>query len=490
MSSDQAARTAPSSSPAAGTGYRDWGIGAALAGAAALVSLSVVSLGAFFAAVFSVVAFPFARVGLILYLSLVLGFSVVLSDIPISFGSFKLYGADSLILLLLYAAIYGFIQVWRGEWKWSESEKWLTGLLAISCGYGLVLLVYSLSVKGYPYDKVFGDYRRMYFYACAFVLPLWIPLRRIHLSKVKYALLLAGVFMTIIASWRIAMQQPIRLDENLATGYTGQRMLAVTEFSACALVLAYSTAVVRLRARWIVKSVAIALAGAMVAAMALSGFRLALVFIVFAPALSILLVTWARRESMWILARTAALAGLAAVPVAVAAGFAFQNQFEKMIQDLEVRNMDAQVTGDYRQWTWRQAMADFRESPVIGAGLGHELTFLNRTRAGMFEIRKASAHSLLVSVLYQTGLVGAGIFIAYNGLFVIYFLRRLRAVPFEYHAVICALFTGYVCLTLASFSQPLRVAGYISIALTMGFVCRLLRETRIESPNAVLDPAQ
>lgn len=476
MSSEQAAAPpVPSNGGLAGPKARAAAAGfiVALAG---IATLSELSLLAVFALLAGALLFPAARPLALAYTMLIMGCSVAFSDVSLNLGAFKLYGADILILLLAFASISFAAALLRGERNVPRAESLLTWLFIASCCYGLLLVISGIAVQNHSYDKVFGDFRRMYFYGLAFLIPLWIPLRRWHLGKLKYAILGAGAILIAVGAWRILTQTPIRLDENLATGYTGHRMLAVTEFSVCALVLAYVTAVIRLGTRFWYKAVAVAFAGALAALMALSGFRLALVFIVFAPALLLCLVTWARRDSLWTVARTGAFVALAAIPCAVVMGVVFRDQFDKMLLDMRVRSMDDAITGDYRQWTWRQSFAEFRQSPIVGAGLGHNLVFLNRTRAGFFEHRKASAHSTLVSVLYQTGVIGFGFFAAFHGGFILYFLAKLRKIPPEYHAVACGLFTGYVCLMLASFSQPLRVAGYIAIALTMGWLCRIARE--------------
>lgn len=458
--------------------------GGLVLGVTALSIVSEIALLALSALLALVVLTPAAPWLVLVFTALVLGLAVPLSDYPLDYGFLKLYGADFVIVVLAWAGFYRLLRLIRpaeAREIRSVQERRLVRILIVLSGYGLVSLAAGLFIKHYEIDEVLGAYRRLFFYSLAFVVPLWVPLAERHLRRLKYVVLVAGTLVIGLGLYRVATGNPVHEEVNFATSHTGVRMLAVSEYLCVALLLAYLTATFLITGHPVRKVVAVLLAGAGAGMMLFSGYRLGIVFMVAAPALGSVLAVWISGEGITRLARTALTAGAIAVPVVVLAVAVFPQQMAKTSYDMRVRAMDTDVTGDYRRWIWSEAMNELSRNPVLGAGLGHELVFSNRTREGVFERRKASTHSTFVAVSYQTGVVGAGLYLAFHGLFALYFFRRARDLMPGYRAVLVGLFSGYLCMMGGSFLEPLRVAGYVGIHLVMGFIVRLLRETRRES---------
>ena len=451
------------------------------------VAFSPLLLALLVVALLTLLLFPAAVPLFFVFIVGTIGVGHTFSIYPIDLVAFKLYGVDLVMLLLAYATVHFLIRP-RAWWAHAtQPEKIVFALLGAFCVYGFAQLPYGLVIKGYDYDQVFGDFRRLFFYNLALIPPLWLPLKTRHLDRLKYAFAMAALLLIATGLYRVLLNQPIRLDENLATGHTGVRMLATIEFSAGALFLAYLTSVSIIQRRLSVRVVAVVLAGCMAALMAISGFRLGILYAAAAPVMALFIITYLRRRSYFILFRYLFLGGLVGILVATIAAMTFPAALEKARYDLEVRQMDLVVTGDYRTWTTRQAVIEWREDPIFGAGLGHELVFLNRTRQGFFEHKQASAHNLVTAVVYQTGLLGLVLFLSFHACFCVAVLLKVRLVPRRYDGVIAGLLVGYVCMLGASLTQPLDVAGCAAIGLFMGLVLRLLREGEIKPQTPPID---
>lgn len=456
---------------------RDLGVVLTILGVVALLGWSQVGLVLAIAVCAFPVFFLSPALSLAVATVLVFGLPYAMSEYPIPLGGFKLYGIDFVIALYASAIVRFLVVRARGDEveRGTEMERAIRVLVIAFTIYGGLLALYGIFVRGYSYDAAFGDFRRYFFYPLILLIPLETGFVKNRATGLNRTLLVGAIILATIGVFRVVMGNPVRLDIDLSTGYTGHRMMAVVEFCVGAMALAYLTSRTYVSRSFLLRIGLVVLAAVLAALLLRSGYRLALVFAVFAPAFGLICVVWLRRDNMMRLLLYFLVLGAAGLTTVVAIAAAMPDQVQKTIEDFNVRSMDGAVTGDYRDWAWRQAYGEFRASPIIGTGLGHKLVFLNRTRAGMFEHKQASAHSSLVTILYRSGIVGFSLFVLVHVVFIACFLRYGRRVAEESQALLAGLFAGYLCVTLASFTQPLHVAGYAAGPLMMGYVLYLLR---------------
>ena len=84
---------------------------------------------------------------------------------------------------------------------------------------------------------------------------------------------------------------------------------------------------------------------------------------------------------------------------------------------------------DSRYYAYRQALLNYVDYPVFGAGRGDDLVYPKKTTEGIFQYRRGTTHNIFLDLLYQTGPVGLGLFVAMHGLFCLYMWRRIRRRP-------------------------------------------------------------
>ncbi len=422
---------------------------------------------------------PFAPQLMLGFGAILFGASVILSDVPVGVGFFKLYGADLFIVFVVWGVMAKALD--REGTRTHVAEQRFVYVLAIICAYGLFSAFLGFQ-RHHAYDEVLGWYRRLFFYMIPFVIPLWLPLQKRHIESIKYMILWGGLIVVMIAVYRIVTGQPVKEEIDFAVGHSSYRMVSVSEYCMLSMLLAYSIAVLRLRSDLVWRLVALAFAGITAVLLLLSGYRLGMLLAVGTPVLALGLTFWLRGGGLKKAIPTVFLVGVATIPAGILLTYILADQFSKALFDLEVRFQELAVVGDYRIWIWSEVLNQAKDQPLFGAGLGNEFVFLNRTRAGMFELKSASTHSTIMSFLNQTGLVGMTLFLGFHSAFVVFVGRRIRKVPGEYCGIAVALITAYLVVMAAGSLEPLRVAGYVALYFIMGLLVRLMREGAAVQP--------
>jgi O-antigen ligase len=175
--------------------------------------------------------------------------------------------------------------------------------------------------------------------------------------------------------------------------------------------------------------------------------------------------------------------------LAVGAGsafFLFSGKADKVVFMLKERiaNFGTPMASDSdtRFYAYRQALENYAAHPILGTGLGDDLSYPKKTTAGTFEYIQGTTHNIVLDLLYQTGPVGLGLFLAMHGLFCLHLWRRIRRIDPIHEPAAVALFSGYLC-TLAHYSfEPAWVSGLIVMYMSMGLVLVLLREQQPDTP--------
>lgn len=458
-----------------------------------LAALAVVWLGrvnelalvAVAAAIAAVLLLPFARGALLCFFALVLGLCTLLSQHPVALGPVKLYGADGILYFFAIAFLYvvlGRSRYLRARLKLTERRY--AGVVAAFGAYGLVALAYGLLVGRHAVNDAFGDYRRLFFYPMALLIPLALPLQPRHLNALKNVVLAGAGLVVLVSLYRLATGATYRPDIFIVRATEpSPRLLSYTETVTLTIALAYLVAALRGGHFGPRKAALLIFAAVCAIFLVLSGWRMALLYGFAAPVAALALMALVRGERWQGLLRGLALLGVVALAAGIIAAAIMPGEVARSAERFAQRMAEFNVRQDQRFYTWRQALREFGQSPVFGTGLGDQMVVYLRASDGQFIAKHGSTHNTFLAVLYQTGLPGFLLFALVHACFVRRMLARLRRMPPQWQALAVGMFVGYACALGVSVLQPLEVAGIVSLYLMMGFMLTLVSKYAAPPPH-------
>ena len=439
------------------------------------------------AATVALVLLPAASWAGLAFFSAALGFRQAMDFMPIHVGGFKVYLGDFLVFLLGAMALQTVVSlVRRGTapiLDLSRREWMFVLLLLAGTCWGAFSGLVGVGRGLLPRD-VLGDFRRLYFYAWVFLLPLGFRYGRTHLRLIVPTLLSGCGIALLFGLFRLVTGRHFYPNDEVNIF---PRLLVDDEVVSLALLVAYCTALLMAKRSNGVKLAAFLTATMAAALMCFSGWRMGIAEALLAPLLVVTIMARNRgRGVAGIGVRLAAV--LAVLAVGVGCTFLlFLGKADRVIFMLKERmasfGTPMASSSDTRYYAYRQALENYAAHPVFGTGLGDDLVYTKKTTAGTFEYIRGTTHNIFLDLLYQTGPVGLGLFLAMHGLFSLYLWRRIRVVDPRYEPVAVALFAGYLC-TLAHYSfEPAWVSGLIVLYMSMGLIVVLLRERQ---PDALV----
>jgi hypothetical protein len=420
------------------------------------------------------------------FFSTALGFRQAMDFMPIPLGGFKVYLGDFLIFLLGAMALQTVVSmVRRGTapiLELSRQERLLVMLLVAGTCWGAFSALNGVG-RGLVLRDVVGDFRRLYFYAWAFLVPLGFRYGRRHLRLIAPALLAGCGIALLFGLYRLVTGNFFYPNDEINIF---PRLLVDDEVVSLALLVAYCTALLMAKRSRKVKLAALGLAGLAAAMMCFSGWRMGIAEALLSPLLVVTIMARNRgRGVIGIGLRLAVVVSVLAVGVGCAF-FLFSGKADRVVFMLKERiasfGTPMSSDSDTRYYAYRQALENYSSHPVLGAGLGDDLTYTKKTTGGTFIYIQGTTHNIFLDLLYQTGPVGLLLFVSIHGLFSLYLWRRIRRTDPLYEPVAVALFAGYLC-TLAHYSfEPAWVSGLIVLYMSMGLILVLLREQQPDSP--------
>jgi len=417
-----------------------------------------------------------------------LGFREAMDFMPLRLGGFKFYLGDFLIFLLGALALQTAVSlVRRGTapiFELTGRERLLGILLLAGTCWGAFSGLNGVA-NGLLIRDVIGDFRRLYFYAWVFFIPLGFRYGRRHLRLVAPAAVAGCGIALLFGLYRLATGNWFYPNDEVNIF---PRLLVDDEVVSLALLLAYCTALLMADRSRALKLCVFPLAGLTAAMMCLSGWRMGIAEAVLAP---LIVVTIMARNRGRGVAGVALRLGAVMTVLAVGAGaafFLFSGKADKIVFMLKERvahfGTPMSSDSDTRFYAYRQALENYAAHPVLGTGLGDDLSYPKKTTGGTFIYIQGTTHNIFLDLLYQTGPVGFGLFVAMHGLFCLYLWRRIRRIDPRFEPVAVALFAGYLC-TLAHYSfEPAWVSGLIVMYMSMGLLVVLLREQQPDTSGA------
>ena len=473
---------AASSNPSPST----WALGLLIAAAAllplflgetGLLAAVVVVGGAIAAALLA----PLAAGLSLVFLAALLGLCVAMSEWPVHVMGIRMYGADFVLFLLAVAAYHWLHTPQHNRALYfgaprPRAEQLLIAALLIMAAYGVSSLVFGFMANQEPRD-ILGDYRRLYFYSLAMLVPLMLPLVKGHVTALRAAVLVGAALVILTGLYRMATGQTWAEDYfgQTETGPIQLRLLSQFEIATLGLALGLATAYFRVHRVGFRSVIVLAMGCLAVAFLLISGWRLALLYVAGAPLAALFVLSYIRGERIRFFFIAPILLAIVGVMGAVFAFWMFPDQAQDTLRIVEERTMHRGLDEDQRYYAWRETLDLFLQNPVLGMGIGNRLEYFHMTSAGVFQWNTSTAHNVYLEILYQSGLIGFGLFTFIHGLFVVHVLRRGRQLDSELQGLVAGLMAGYVCIMAVNGLQPLQTGAAVTLYLLMGFILFLTR---------------
>jgi O-antigen ligase len=434
-----------------------------------------------------IVLLPFSPVLTMLFYAGLLVFAVPINDTPIMVAGFRFYVADFAFYLLGCVAGYA---LWnalarRGQssTKRSRLERWIIALVVLNLIWGFVEIANGIFGDNLGIRDAIGDFRRIYLYMLAILIPIGLPMKQPLLRQMPYVFVAGGTSAVCFGLYRMASGV---LYHSYTSHVDSPRILGDAELVALGFLLAYVIAVEIGKANPLKKMVFLPFGAAAIAFMVISGWRYGIVLAVGVPIGVDLVFAFIKgamrvRRIVW---GTIAAAVVAALGVVAVFGF-FGDTANYIWQARRARQQDLQ--GDARLSAYATALNEFAQKPVLGTGLGDQLSYFAVASDGSLLNRQTTTHNMFIDILYQTGIIGFALFLALHACFVLLFVRNIRHIESDDLAVVVALFVGYV-FTLGLFClEPSYVSTTMAMNLTIGFAVRILRDRSVD--GTTLQPA-
>ena len=424
---------------------------------------------------------PFSPLLTMLFYMCVLAFSVPINDMPLEVGDFRFYGSDFSVYLVGCVAAYALWTAARQKnqlvLEGDRVDRIIVGLVLLNVAWGVVEVANGVYIDGLELRDAIGDFRRIYVYMLAVLIPVGLPIKSSLLRKMPYVFAVGGAGAILFGLNR--MRTGV-LYHSFTSHVDSPRILGDNELVALTFLLAYVVALVAAKANPIKKLLAIPFGAAAVAFMLLSGWRYGIVLALGVPPMTLVVVGLMKNVKLGRLALRAVPVALVVVLGAVIVFSVFEETSNYVWQMRRARQqMDQQ---DGRIAAYATALDEYAQKPVIGTGLGHQLVFFAVTSSGKMLGREGTTHNIFIDVLYQTGAIGFLIFFGLHALFTGHFLKHARHTDPKLRSIAAALFIGYAGTMGLFCMQPSYAAGLMATYLTMGFTLRILRLSR-EKPD-------
>ena len=460
-------------------------IGASLVLFAALLFTNDFLLFGATAVAAGLILLPFSPLLTMAFYTCVLAFSVPINDIPLEVGDFRFYGSDFAVYLVGCVAAY---------WLWAASrqktqlivessrlDRLIITLVLLNVGWGVVEVANGVYIYGLDLRDAIGDFRRIYVYMLAVLIPVGLPIRASLLRKMPYVFAVGGAGAILFGLNRMTTGV---LYHSFTSHVDSPRILGDNELVALTFLLAYVVALVAGKANPIKKLLAIPFGAAAVAFMLLSGWRYGIALAVGVAPMTLVVVGLMKNVKLGRLALRAVPAAFVVVLGALIVFSVFEETVNYVWQMRRARQQMYQQ--DARTAAYATALNEYAQKPVIGTGLGHQLVYFAVTSSGEMESRQSTTHNIFIDVLYQTGAVGILLFLGLQALLTWHFLKNAKKIDPKLRGIAAALFIGYAATMGLFCTQPSHPAAVMSTYLTMGFLLRILRSSPQNSSNPVI----
>ncbi len=415
----------------------------------------------------------------------VLALRVPMNEMPVRVGGIRFYAGDLVLYFFGALLLYAMWQIQQNErpelLRGGRREYLLFSIMGLFVFWGVFSFANGVFLSHLPFRDAFGDFRRLYVYMFGMLIPLGLPLKEKHLSYLRYAILAGGVGASLFGLYRIGTGNTYHAFKE---HFEYIRYLSDDEIVSLAIVLAYTVSLVVSPGSFWMRIAALGFAGVAVSLMFISGWRMGIMQAILTPMLTILLLAYARRTPIY-----GSIIRLCVVAVILLMGGAlvmtlFSGVFERMLLLMQERidRFGIPFVNDMRAYAYRAAFREYISHPIIGTGLGHQLSYVTRGSMGQFVSISGTTHNIFLDILYQTGPLGFAFFVSFHGVFFVKLLRGLREIPLRFQQLAVAMVTGY-CVTMLHYCyEPTYISGMVAVYMMMGFLLRFMRITDTPQP--------
>ena len=432
------------------------------------VSLIIIGLVAFVGAIILVYRYSS------LYQALIVGFIFLLFALfdiygyfPIINLNFKLYLADGIIFLMVVLAL----KLTSDNSFFYRLSAPISSLLFVNFIFGFFALMIGFIV-GHQLNDVIGDFRRFFLYPLAYFIPLSFNFNRSKEKKLIFLFLITLLVICSIALFRVITSQTWDPAQFSQAG----DFRAIGYFTGVIVVMGlgvfYGQSLTQSGYR---KWVTLMFCAFLIAVGFLSGYRLLWVFIIATPLL-VTYFTYRQTKGIFKIFGTVILIILLLIVVLLLVSRLFPDWFLLIQTKFLERVIGFSFVDNIRFFAWQTAWEKFLTSPIYGVGIGDQFSFWGFDSQGNPHLFLLTTHNVFMSILYQTGIIGAIIFLAIHFRIIEYMRIKLKDTEIRSRGPIAGMFSGYLAALILGLFQPLFetpgaiVAFYLWIGLMMNFL--------------------
>ena len=364
---------------------------------------------------------------------------------PLLLDPIKVYFADGILLFM----VVFIIQILIHRIPISNLRSPITLLLIGNLIYGFAAVIIGYSA-GNSTNNILGDFRRFFLYPMVALVPLMITIKWKNLVKLFKWFCLCIVLISLIAFSRVILNTSWDPDQFSATN----QFRAIGYFSGILICLGigiiYSVFLNNKHQHRLIPLLFLIVLETVIFT---SGYRMLWILGVFIP----FFITYFSSRGLNKIIRILGILIIVLFIIAVATYVIktispgvfdrLADRFILTLKDLDIRN-------NIRFFAWTSAWSMFKTSPVIGVGIGDQFEFLALNSGGQYYISHLTTHNILVSLLYQTGLIGSGLFLAIHGSFSIFIWKNIYTLKPSARKIMFGLLAGYFSALIMGMVQP------------------------------------
>ncbi len=364
---------------------------------------------------------------------------------PIFTFPIKVYFADGILLFLIVLAF----QLLFRRSSFLKLKSPITFLILINFLFGIIAVIIGFYV-GNSTNNVLGDFRRFFLYPLVALLSLTLQINRSDLKRILLFFCLTLLIICFVAFARVTTNTSWDPEQFYATN----QFRAIGYFSGILLCMGIGTVYSIFSISTGYKKIAsLVLLIFFEAAIIASGYRLLWILGIMIPLFITFFSTRGIGKVFRILVISLATIFLIAVLTYLIKTTSpdvytrLMNRIFSTIHDLDFRN-------NIRYFAWTTAWSMFTSSPIIGVGIGDQFEFLTLSSGGQYYISHLTTHNILMSLLYQTGTIGAGLFLAIHGSFTYHLWKGISSLNPYRRFLMLGMLAGYFSALIMGMIQP------------------------------------
>jgi O-antigen ligase len=387
---------------------------------------------------------------------------------PILTSPVRLYFADIILFFMVILAL----RVLLNSIVLRRLQSPITMLLIINMTFGLAAVFIGLKA-GNTINNVLGDFRRFFLYPLVALITISILIRQSDLKKLVVIFGSALFILGMIGLVRFATgktwdpDQFGQINAFRAIGYFSGALISI------GVGVMYAISICN---RGFRKYASLAVVFLFEAVLLASGYRLLWAAGICIPLFVAYLSSHGARKGLRLLGIGAILLLLLTGLVLVAQSI-FPDVYDRVVSRFSSGLFNLDFSTDVRYYAWKAAWLKFRSSPIVGVGIGDQFQFLALSSTGRFYLSTRTTHNILMSLLYQTGIIGGGLFLAIHISFSLYVWRGLSKLGSRARVYLLGMLAGYFAAMVMGMFQPLfeSPGAIVILYLWMGLVLNLLR---------------